>query len=160
MLFVAPSTSLPASIPRCCPGQVFTQRRHLPEPVDWLKEQGNPQRLLLRPPLSVPSARRTGSAQRRAHSHLPTRVDRLYREGGTLDFMKEHEFAFKRSTSQVKRDPCILKEGVLDADFDATSVLAEGRCSQLLIHKLSHVCENTQRRIYSAQSHILDRQGV
>lgn len=60
-----------ASIPRCCPGQVLMQRRHLPEHLDWLKEQGSPQRRLLALVRSVPSVERwrRGARTHTALSH-------------------------------------------------------------------------------------------
>lgn len=79
------------------PGQVLLQRRHSPKYLDWLEEEGGPQRRLPSPG-SVPSVER--EARRGAH----TRVIKVRLTGGLFFFPSllrddsEHEFATKTST--------------------------------------------------------------
>lgn len=65
------------------PGQVLLQRRHLPKYLDWLEEEGGPQRRL-RSPGSAAAVER--KARRGAHTRLHThaRVQEVPLTGGTF----------------------------------------------------------------------------
>lgn len=81
------------------PGQVLLQRRHSPKYLDWLEEEGGPQRRLPFPWFSPVSgaqgeARRTHTRDKGA-THRGTFVSLLRDDS-------EHEFATKTSTHVCK----------------------------------------------------------
>ena len=143
------------SDPRCCPGQVLMQRRHLPEHLDWLKEKGSPQRRLLPPPARSSCQ---WSARSGAHTHTYTHTHSLshtrhawkvpQRGGGHTGGLwlecardwPEHEFAIKASIHTSPQTKCSVQGGKrTEAGSNASSSPHGGRRTRFLIRsKLSH----------------------